>query len=366
MSYVGAPFEHDLFVTYSHGDDGTGRGFLQPWSAAFARELETELRADRTYRQALRVFLDADLRPGHGVDPLAPLTDQLRDQIGGAALLVVLMSPDYLASKWCADEREWWCDRQRQLGLPSDERIAVVRVWPTRDPWPAALCDARGEQLPGFRFFEESSGAPRPLGWADLPATFTSEARKALLAIVGRLYTKLDAMKQRAEALRQIDTSAARLQQERDLAIYLHGRDDRRQAWDVAAQTLLDGGYSVFPGEPDPAGETPQALLELRERRVETLTGCDALLLLGTDDGRALDADLVTVGRLDRQSARARSQRLLPCGVLDTVGAPVATAVRKASARIVQADWLDGTHPPWTPQVRQWLADKGAEAARRR
>lgn len=366
MSYVGPPFEHDLFVTYSHGDDGTGQASLQPWSAAFARELENELRADRTYRQALRVFLDSDLRPGHGLDPLAPLTDQLRDQIGGAALLVILMSPDYLGSRWCADERAWWCERQRQLGLPTEERIAVVRIWPTTDPWPPALCDARGEPLVGFPFFEESTGVPRPLGWADVPEKFGREARLALLTIVGRLYSKLEAMRNRAEALRKIESGTARLQQDAGQVIYLHGRVDRRQAWETAATALLDTGYAVVPGDPDPVGGTPQEQVGLRERRVEVLAGCDALLLLATDDGRALDADLVTVGRHDRQSARARSQGLLPCGVLDTVGAPVATAVRRASARNVQADWLDGTHPPWTPQVKQWLVEKGTEAARLR
>ena len=51
-----------------------------------------------------------------------------------AALLVVLMSPDYLASQWCADERDWWLERQAALGLPHEERIAVVRIWPTDTP----------------------------------------------------------------------------------------------------------------------------------------------------------------------------------------------------------------------------------------
>ena len=82
-----------------------------------------------------------------------------------------------------------------------------------------------------------------------------------------------------------------------------------------------------------------------------------------TEDGRALDADLLAIGRYDRQAARARSHRLLPCGVLDTVGPPVATSIRRATARNLQADWLDGTQPPWTPAVQHWLAAQGAAAA---
>jgi hypothetical protein len=85
---------------------------------------------------------------------------------------------------------------------------------------------------------------------------------------------------------------------------------------------------------------------------------------MGTDDTRALDADLVVVGKHDRQSARARSNHLLPCGLLDTIGASIATPVRKATARIVQADWIDGTQTPWTPAIQKWLSDKSAQSER--
>lgn len=364
MSYVGEPFTHDLFISYSHGDDGAGAAYLQPWSAAFATELERELRADRKFRAALNVFLDRDHRPGQGVDPMAPLTEQLRREIGASALLVVLMSPDYLASAWCADERDDWFARQAELGLPTDERVAAVHIWPTEEPWPAALTDSRGHPLVGFRFYQPDAIPPRPLGWTEMPGPFGTEFKRALLDIVGRLYPKLDAMKARADELQRAQDEAARLAQPGGQLLYLHGRADHADAWEQAGIALTDSGFAVVPGEPDRVENDPARLQEMRERRVETLSGCDALLLLGTEDGRALDADLVVVGKHDRNSARALSQRLLPCGLLDTVGAAIGTAVRKATARIVQADWIDGTEPPWTPRVQRWLADKGVHAVR--
>jgi hypothetical protein len=100
----------------------------------------------------------------------------------------------------------------------------------------------------------------------------------------------------------------------------------------------------------------------IREQRVELMSSCDALLLLGTEDGYALDADLVTVGKHDRQSARARSNRLLPCGVLNTVGNVIATEVRKRTARNLQTDWLDATQAAWPAGVVQWLQGKSALA----
>lgn len=365
MAFVGSPFLHDVFVSYSHGDDGSGQSYLQPWSLAFARELERELRSDRRFRQDLRVFLDDDHRPGQGIDPMAPLTDQLRDDIAGSAILLVLMSPDYLASKWCADEREWWFGRQAVLGLPADERVAVVRIWPTgTEPWPAALTDARGHQLVGFPFSEpvEGSDSHRPLGWFELPGPFSMAFRKALIAIVGRLYPRLDALRATLESRVRADAEIARLGGDGGQTIYLHGRADHAKAWEAAGMALIDSGYAVVPGEPDAVEHDPKKLQDVRERRVEALCGCDALLLLGTDDGRALDADLVVVGKHDRQSARARSNRLLPCGLLDTAGAAVATPVRRATARIMQTDWLDGTQNPWTAEVQRWLNQKAQRA----
>src|SRR4029450_12263093 len=117
LSYVGGPFLHDLFITYSHGgDDGTGQGYLAPWSGCFKKELEREFRMNPKFRQDLRIFIDKDYRPGQGLDPMDPLSDELRTQAGGAALLVALVSPDYLTSGWCTRERDGWRGRQRGRG----------------------------------------------------------------------------------------------------------------------------------------------------------------------------------------------------------------------------------------------------------
>ncbi|HTT14077.1 MAG TPA: toll/interleukin-1 receptor domain-containing protein [Burkholderiaceae bacterium] len=369
MSYVGDPFAHDLFVSYSHGSDAGGEAFLQRWSEAFAQELERELRTDPRVRGSLRVFLDKDLRPGRGVDPLEPLSGQLQGDVAASGILVVLMSDDYLRSRWCTDERDWWQSAQGPLGLSTNGRIALVRIMPTTEAWPPALLDARGAQLPGFKFHSDHPTAPRPLGWTDRsPAApngyaFGAEFANHLLDLAGRLYQHLNELKQRAEDLRRNREEARKLSQGGGQSIYLHGRSDRAAAWEKAGLHLTDNGFVVVPGSPDRVGADPERLHEVSERRIEAMSACDALLLVGTEDGLALDADLVVVGRHDRQSARARSHRLLPCGVLDTDdGGKLATPIRCASARNVQADWLDGKREPWAPQVREWLKQKATQA----
>ena len=84
MSFLGEPFKHDLFVSYSHGDfDGSGKSNLKTWSQAFVRELEGELRQHPKFRE-LKIFLDQHHRPDQGLDPMEALTEQLRDEIGAA------------------------------------------------------------------------------------------------------------------------------------------------------------------------------------------------------------------------------------------------------------------------------------------
>lgn len=358
MSYVGDPFIHDLFISYSHGyDEGLGIGHLQPWSAAFAKELERELRAEPKIRNRLAIFRDGDYRIGHGVDPMAPLTQQLCEQIGHTALLVILMSPDYLKSAWCADERDWWYRHQFGLDSTCDERIAVVRIWPTdEDPWPKLLTDNRDHPLVGFHFHAPVFGKERPLGWVDMPA-FGSDFKKEILNIVARIYPKLDALKQRADERARLKMEIGKLSDEMGQTIYLHGRAEHFAIWQKMALALTDAGFSVTPGKLD-LRRDPRDLQDIREQRVELMSASDAVLIIGTQDNHALDADLVVVGKHDRQSARARCNRLLPCGLLDTVGTDIATPVRKATARILQTDWLDATQEPWTDNIKHWLDEK--------
>lgn len=369
LAYVGEPFRHDIFVSYSHGADAQGQPQLKDWSVAFVRALEQELRSDRDYRNTLSMFIDAHDRPGQRLDPMAPLTEQLNAHVGASALLLVLMSPDYQASTWCRDERQWWAQQQAGTGLPAAGRVAMVHAWPLQQPWPderwpAELSDQAGHPLVGYGFHSGQGRAARPLGWTEWSSGFGPELRTALLGLAGDLYHKLDQIKADAQRLSAARADSQRLAEDGGQTIYLHGRADSATGaaqWAHSAQALLDGGYAVLPGEPDPVERDPARLEAIRERRVEALAACDALLLVGGDDGRAIDADLIVVGKHDRHSARARSNRWLPCALLDTIGPAVATAVRRSTARIVQADWLDATQAPLVPVVRHWLQGKAGQ-----
>jgi hypothetical protein len=367
LSYVGEPFEHDIFVSYSHGSDDDGNTTLQGWSLAFVRELERELRADRSFRDTLSLFVDSQGKAGRRLDRMAPLTDQLETHVGAAALLLVLMTPDYQASGWCRSEREWWWASQARHGIEPEGRVAMVRGWPVPPQWPGGswpsqLSDRAGQPLVGYRFHAGEGRGARPLGWTQWETGFRPEVREALLGLAGDLAQKLDTLKSELERRRSARADADRLAGSGGQTLYVHGRADRAAEWEHAANELADSGYAVLPGEPDPVERDPARQEAIRQQRVETLTVCDALVLVGSQDGRAIDADLIVVGKHDRHSARSRRDRLLPCALLDTVGLPVATPVRRNTARIVQTDWLDATQGPVSPVVQRWLNQKAQQA----
>lgn len=362
-SFLGDPFRHDLFVSYSHGAfDASGESKLKKWSQAFVRELEGELKSDPKYGD-LKVFLDQDHRPDQGLDPMDPLSDQLCGEIELAGILTVLMSPHYLLSKWCGDELAWWVQSQEKHKLTVEGRVAVVRVWPTEDQWPGALTDSRGERHIGFKFHDEDR--PQPFEWPD-PSDAKGPFRDAMLEMVGRLWQNLRTLKEQLEEQRKREEGATRLAAQHGQVIYLHGREEHAAIWQRANGILAAEGFVVTPGEPDPVTREAKAAREIASRRVETLSACDGLLLLGTDDGRALDADLVVVGRQDRHSARDRSDRLLPCAVLNTNGQDTATPTRRKMAQALGIDWIDTSSGLWTTDVKSWLieASKDAELVR--
>jgi hypothetical protein len=61
VSYIGEPFTHDLFVSYSHGTmAGDGLSPLKRWSDGFIRELVRELRTNPKFTTALQIYFPSE------------------------------------------------------------------------------------------------------------------------------------------------------------------------------------------------------------------------------------------------------------------------------------------------------------------
>jgi hypothetical protein len=366
MCFLGEPFKHDLFVSYSHGDaDGSGRSPLGEWSRDFVADLERQLRQIHLFRE-VSIFLDQNERPGRGVDPTEPLSQQLKEEISASALLVVLMTPHYLASTWCTQERDWWLERVARNTIGAGGHIFVCRVLPnvTIPPWkpeeddgmwPDALKDSVGHTLTGFWFHtrEDVHFDTVPFKW-DGSTHDTNEYNTARRLLIRHITIRLAEIRQKLEEQRRDEDNRTKLMQPGVKMIYLHARERQRQSWQRAREALVRSGYLVYPAAPEP-NLLDQPLLNLKEirearqKRIFQLAECDAILMLCSDTGAEIEIDLPAIGRNDRESARDISGKLLPCAVLDQVGQPIEAATALA------IEHLDGCHPGWELHVASWL-----------
>lgn len=365
MARLAPEFRHDIFVSYSHGDvKGDGTSLLKTWSQGFARELEAELRTTPGFQQ-VAVFLDESRRPEQGLAAADPLTAQLRDAAADAAFLLLLMSPHYLESAWCRDERGWWLEQAAKQVFPEiGSRVFVARIWPANGGWPGELCDERGNPPLGVWFHERPGDevTTRPFSWHD-PSGAGGDFRRALVELVGQIAVRIKKLDEALQRKRQAAADAARLADDRGQLIYVHARARDEERWQAACDELIGAGYGVFPAAPEADGTDPGRETAAESEIVRTLSACDGLLLVPGDDTLSLVSDLAVVGHQRRNSARAIRHKPLPCAVIDRGLALAEMPLLRRSARNLRIDWIDAGPAGWTEQVRGWLGAAGAAAA---
>ena len=357
MSYVGGEFDREFFLSYSRGDvAGVGDTDLARWSRMLGRQLQKELRL--SCGEEIRFFFDDGQDRQDRIDPTAPLSDQLIEKISTSALLVAIVSDPYLRSTWCKLEREAWSDvvGEQEIGIAG--RLLPVRAMPSVDDWPAELVDQHGDQLLGYHFFdrEEEPGMARPFGWID--DSNNRDFIKAVLGLAGDIKSKLDEIRAANAELAQIAAEASRLQEATGQTVYLHGRTTSKNAWEESYQKLEGEGYTVFPDEPEAEEPDPVLWRQNKALRVQTLTGCDALLMVGANR-RELAADLLVVGKDDRNLAREISQKFLPCAVIDSTGTPHAR--QRVIKERLGISWIEANADSWVPDVQSWLASSSQQ-----
>jgi hypothetical protein len=159
MAYVSG-YDHDVFVSYAHLDDQGERA----WVSTLVRHLDTEIR-QRLGTKDLRIWID------HELDGNRPLTPEIMQAIRRSATILLIVSPSYIASEWCARERNAFLGFARDC--VAEGRIFIVRC---RDIDRQFLPPEFGDLI-GFKFWtqdNDAGGVARPLGLTDLkePAYF--------------------------------------------------------------------------------------------------------------------------------------------------------------------------------------------------
>jgi hypothetical protein len=173
MTYVPG-YDHDVFVSYAHLDN---QGELA-WVTNLVRHLETET-TQRLGTKDLRIWIDHELDGNH------PLTPEIMQAIRRSATVLLVASPSYIASEWCARERNTFLGIARDC--VSEGRIFIVHCREVdRQFQPPEFGD-----LIGFKFWThdaDAGGVMRPLGLTGLkePAYFS-----AVINLADKLSQKL-------------------------------------------------------------------------------------------------------------------------------------------------------------------------------
>ena len=141
-----------------------------------------------------------------------------------------------------------------------------------------------------------------------------------------------------------------------------HGRDDARPQWDKAADELSATGFPVHPEQPEPIETDPIKRGKVRESRIQTLSTCDALLLLAPEDPAIFSEELMVLGKADRGLAIDRAQqhfgqrgKKLPGAIIDQITDPNRIKRRRDQARNVRLEWLSFNDPNWVNNTEGWL-----------
>jgi hypothetical protein len=138
-------FQHDIFVSYAQVDNDPVPGVDDGWVTCLVKNLEWRLRQLCGRRDAYSLWMDLQLARHVRITP------EIMETLEQTALLLVVLSPGYLASDWCRREREAFLQIvQQHMEDKKYPRVFVV-ARDKVDQWPSEFGD-----LLGYQFWTEN------------------------------------------------------------------------------------------------------------------------------------------------------------------------------------------------------------------
>ena len=354
MAYLSPHFDYDVFVSYSHGDPRrAGESPLKTWSHALIEALIADITSLSDEFDELAVWYDRDL------DPTLQLTPELRRKVKAAAVLMILMSPRYLKSTWCGDERTWF-QEQIEDRAADEGRVFIVRAVPTDEgAWPDFLRDERGHAIVGFRFHSpprQQGDIIEPFGWPDL-INRNEPFRRELATLRTVLTRRLRELKKRVA--RRATAPPVSAIPERQPRIYLHARPEHAELRAEIDSVLRKHGECIIvPLPPSACSGDPVGWMEESKARITAVRYCDALALLRPSADPAFVGDLLDVGVDERERVRVARGAPLPCAVLDRSGAPL-----EVDAARFGIERFELGNPQWPAAFLAWIGRHRAASA---
>lgn len=275
-------FDYDLFISYSHRDNGDG--WVDRFHARLKNRLGVELgREPSIWRDAKR------LDGGDYFD------DEIAQALARSKVLLSIISPSYLNSQYCAQELRYFSEAAVtnggvRIGNRS-RRVKVVKTWVERDRHPVEL-----QEQTGYELCEKDLESGRPREFSQIEGGYKYQQ---YIDKVDDLVWYL------TELLGDMDKRGPQLVPRPKLSVYLaQTTDDRTDDRARIAQELRDRGYEVLPNS-----ELPRRAAAYRDAVRECLEQARlSVHLIGETYGTILDGEEEkSVVYLQNELAAARS-----------------------------------------------------------
>ena len=270
---------------------------------------------------------------------------------------MILMSPRYLKSTWCGDERTWF-QEQIEDRAADEGRVFTVRAVPTDEgAWPDFLRDERGHAIVGFRFHSpprQPGDIVEPFGWPDL-INRNEPFRRELATLRTVLTRRLRELKKRVA--RRATAPPVSAIPERQPCIYLHARPEHAELRAEIDSVLRKHGECIIV-LPSACNGDPVGWMEESKARITAVRYCDALALLRPSADPAFVGDLLDVGVDERERVRVARGAPLPCAVLDRSGAPLEVDVARFGIERFELG-----NPQWPAAFLAWIGRHRAASA---
>jgi hypothetical protein len=222
MGFVREGNYPDVFVSYAHVDD-QGEA---PWVSNLVRHLQDQL-CQLLGNKAVQFWRDYD-----ALDHNHPFPPKILEAVQRSATVLVVMSEGYLASEWCAQERNAFLNVSRSF--VADGRFFIVHCRETdRKARPPEFGG-----LDGYKFWTEepnARGAKRPLGWPDFKER---DYWTAILNLSDELARELREIKARGEGGPPGT---------RDCVFLARSTDDLEEREDELRSYLTQAGLGILP-----------------------------------------------------------------------------------------------------------------------
>ncbi len=311
-------FRTHVFISYAHADNLEAGG--PGWVSRFHELLEPFL-TSRLKRTKAVIWRDKRLSDNDVFDPV------IMQQLPDSAVLVAVLTDNYVDSKWCQREAEAFCEAASQnLGLAPDHKSRVFKILklpPERqDTLPAPMRETLG--TPFFvrvdkdrRESQDEHDRPLELD-PSYGAGYAEKLRLQVALLAQDIADTLKAVTAAGAAGAPLAPTAG--SSKRPTVYLAQCGEDRRNDREALRSELVQRGYPVLPDRELPSGQ-PEYRAE-----VARLLGRSALSvhLLGSSpgpvpEGEGLDSVVVIQNALAVDASRGASLRRvvsLPVGTV--------------------------------------------------